>query len=172
MARHQRGFTLIELLVVIAIIGLLASIMIASITSARDKARYVRAQTDIRLFINAIVLTGKRLKDITGNDCSDCACRPENRTGNSLINLPTTDLCYQNWLNDLTTVSNNDDGYITNTALLLRDPWGSPYALDENERETGPTDCRPNVMRTVGADGIWGDGDDLSFSVPFSQPCP
>jgi prepilin-type N-terminal cleavage/methylation domain-containing protein len=37
--RHTRGFTLIELLVVISIIGLLASIVFASLASGRDKAR-------------------------------------------------------------------------------------------------------------------------------------
>jgi prepilin-type N-terminal cleavage/methylation domain-containing protein len=45
---NKKGFTLIELLVVIAIIGLLSSVVLGSLSSARTKAQVAKTQTELR----------------------------------------------------------------------------------------------------------------------------
>ncbi|MFN3188109.1 MAG: type II secretion system protein [Candidatus Paceibacteria bacterium] len=46
--KHKKGFTLIELLVVIAIIGILASVVLSSLSSARTTAQYTKVASDLR----------------------------------------------------------------------------------------------------------------------------
>ncbi|MBI2474139.1 MAG: type II secretion system protein [Candidatus Taylorbacteria bacterium] len=46
--KRNKGFTLVELLVVIAIIGILSSVVFASLNSARSKARTASVQSTLR----------------------------------------------------------------------------------------------------------------------------
>jgi len=53
---NKKAFTLIELLVVISIISLLATVILGALGGAREKAKIVRAQQDMREIYNAFSL--------------------------------------------------------------------------------------------------------------------
>src|SRR3989344_3996865 len=50
------GFTLIELLVVIAIIGVLSTVVFASLNDSRSKSRNARRNSDVKQLLNAFGL--------------------------------------------------------------------------------------------------------------------
>jgi len=56
LSLKQKGFTLIELLVVIAIIGILASVVLASLNSARARARDAKRLSDLKQIQTALNL--------------------------------------------------------------------------------------------------------------------
>lgn len=158
----QKAFTLVELLVVIAIIGLLASIVIISLNSARNKAKYAKAKEEIAQFAKTAVIaqgeTGQTLLQITGNGCSDCVCRGRNIQG-----IPDSDSCAVNWYNAITKIQ--QAAGFGSSILMKRDAWDAPYGLDENELEGGPLDCRYDSIRSAGPDGVLYNGDDYGVSI-------
>lgn len=57
MLKIKKGFTLIELLVVIAIIGILATFIVASFSSAQQRARDARRKSDLDAVKKALELS-------------------------------------------------------------------------------------------------------------------
>lgn len=63
MRKSNKGFTLVELLVVIAIIGILSSVVLVSLNSARSKARDARRMSDL----HQIALAAENYYDALAN---------------------------------------------------------------------------------------------------------
>lgn len=70
MGTYKRGFTLIELLVVIAIIGILSSVVLASLNGARRKGRDARRVADVK----QIQLALEMYYDANGGEYPDSVC--------------------------------------------------------------------------------------------------
>jgi prepilin-type N-terminal cleavage/methylation domain-containing protein len=64
MMKTKRGFTLIELLVVIAIIGILASVVLAGVSSQRQRAQDVSALQSARSAVPVAIICHDDSKDL------------------------------------------------------------------------------------------------------------
>lgn len=77
MVKLNKGFTLIELLVVIAIIGILSSVVLASLNTARGKG----ADAAIKSNLNNIRAQAELFYDSAGNYTGVCAASGTNVVG-------------------------------------------------------------------------------------------
>jgi len=116
--KYNRGFTLIELLVVIAIIGILASVVLASLNSARDKANVAKVKSELNQFRLAIEF----LYDDTGQYPNHLGSTPCTDNVEVYLNTPeagiqSTDGSFPGW----------NGPYMTRVPL---DPWGTNYFFD------------------------------------------
>ena len=134
----NKGFTLIELLVVIAIIGILATVVMASLNAARENAKISAAKADILQIAKAVdaarAMSGTMyLKDITLSGCTRCGdtSTEEARLRTALQRISTAAESFESL--DQTTL----------------DPWGNVYRLDENEGETPGNPCRIDQINTA-----------------------
>lgn len=168
---HSHGFTLIELLVAIAIIGILSTVVLASVVTARNNALTTTAKANLAQFRKIVIMarndTGKTLLQLSGNGCSRCATACA--SPNDLRHVPDTNGCQSAWHNSLTNIQNRTS-LGTSLANLERDPWGSPYLMDENEGEFVAMPCSPDSVSSVGPDGVSGTGDEIAITIPNSLP--
>jgi prepilin-type N-terminal cleavage/methylation domain-containing protein len=128
MAKARRGFTLIELLVVISIIGLLASIILSSLSSARKKGSDARIISDIQQTRVALHLgfDGAIYPDLVGGQTAGCNSTVLSATFASCVNATGP---YFAALNALNNDAVSQGGVLYYTVTGSTNPLSNAFAI-------------------------------------------
>ncbi len=160
----NRGFTLIELLIVIAVIGILASVILVSLTSARSKARDSKRISDIKQISVALQLyrdTNGTFPSTAGVCYADWCCLGHGSGGTCWAGAYTGNTALDNSLapqyisklsdDPLNNISKYGDGYMYRTDIDAQGLYATlHWGLERNNPSA--KDCLGGTF------GNWGAG--------------
>ena len=154
--KHSQGFTLIELLVVIAIIGLLSSVALIAMISARQKSRDAKRIGDMTQMNTALELYFATYKGYP----SDVSGIPQNMSPTFLVTLPNSPNPPDGTCGSLTHPSPVPGGIPANRYYYY--PSGTTYVIGTNTvypdygyyfclgDKTGNFDAGPHILTPKG----------------------
>lgn len=161
-------------------VGLLAASLLLGDTLAKKRRDFaamvalLHERTEAQNALDALAdlalaakkATGQPLFEVTGENCTSCGCE-----GRDLRLVPQGDVCRRKWEAARERLGAAAKASPRTLERLARDPWGSPYLLNENEGESPDFPCLPDAVVSAGQNGLFGDADDIVVAVPNAF-CP
>lgn len=135
-SRTNTGFTIVELLIVVIVIGILATLVLVGYTGVTNQAKTTKIKSDLTALANAVkaarVNMDEVMGQVTGNYYTAGSCVGL-AAGTDLAALSQTSSCWSTYLTTLNNISTAGNVHLGD----VKDPWGRPYFIDENEGENG-----------------------------------